>query len=97
VLERRQDACPTEAKNTAHLWATIVARLEAGDSLKTIAADLNLPWVKGIHHTTLITWIRQVGEHLPNAYAPDQVPPVEELDELETFIGQKKDLDLDCR
>jgi transposase-like protein len=54
--------------------------------------------VKGVHHTTLITWIRQVGEHLPNAYEPDQVPQVGELDELETFIGQKKqDLDLDCR
>jgi insertion element IS1 protein InsB len=53
---------------------------------------------KGVHHTTLITWIRQVGEHLPNAYELEQVPQVGELDELETFIGQKKQaLDLDCR
>jgi transposase-like protein len=54
--------------------------------------------VKGVHHTTLITWVKQVGERLPNAYAPDQIPVVGELDELETFIGQKKqNLDLDCR
>lgn len=45
--------------------------------------------VKGVHHTTLITWVKQVGERLSNAYAPDQVPSVGELDELETFIGQK--------
>ncbi|MGI0493514.1 CRISPR-associated endoribonuclease Cas6 [Alkalinema pantanalense CENA528] len=32
------------AKNIAHLWATIVARQETGDSLKAIAADLNLPY-----------------------------------------------------
>jgi insertion element IS1 protein InsB len=54
--------------------------------------------VKGVHHTTLITWVQQVGEHLPNAYAPNKIPEVGELDELETFIGQKKqNLDLDCR
>lgn len=46
--------------------------------------------VKGVHHTTLITWVKQVGERLPNAYVPDQIPVVGELDELETFIGQKK-------
>ncbi len=54
--------------------------------------------VKGVHHTTLITWVRQVGECLPNADDPDQIPEVGELDELETFIGQKKqNLDLDSR
>ena len=52
--------------------------------------------VKGVHHTTLITWVRLVGARLPNAYVPDKIPEVGELDELETFIGQKKqNLDLD--
>ena len=46
--------------------------------------------VKGVHHTTLITWVKRVGERLPNAYDPDSIPEVGELDELETFIGQKK-------
>ncbi|KAM3090090.1 IS1 family transposase [Phormidesmis sp. 146-12] len=45
--------------------------------------------VEGVHHTTLITWVRQVGKCLPDAYTPDKIPEVGELDELETFIGQK--------
>ena len=54
--------------------------------------------VKGIHHTTVINWVRSVGTNLPDAYEPDQIPEVGELDELETFIGQKKqDLVVDCR
>jgi transposase-like protein len=54
--------------------------------------------VKGVHHTTLINWVKQVGKRLPNAYAPDKTPPVGEWDELETFIGKKKqNLALDSR
>ena len=55
--------------------------------------------VKKIHHTTIINWIKQVGELLPNSYSPDRTPQVGELDELETFVGKKKqDLDMDrCR
>lgn len=52
--------------------------------------------VKGVHHTTIMTWIKKVGVLLPDAYAPETVPQVGELDELETFIGKKKpSLDLD--
>ncbi len=46
--------------------------------------------VKGVHHTTVIHWLKQVGEQLPDSYAPEQVPEVGELDELETFVGAKK-------
>ena len=46
--------------------------------------------VKGVHHTTVITWVKQVGKLLPDAYVPETVPEVGELDELETFIGSKK-------
>jgi transposase-like protein len=46
--------------------------------------------VKGVHHTTVIHWLKQVGQHLPDAYAPETVPQVGELDELETFVGAKK-------
>lgn len=43
-----------------------------------------------------MTWIKKVGALLPDAYAPETVPQVGELDELETFIGKKKQsLDLD--
>ncbi len=46
--------------------------------------------VKGVHHTTVISWVKEVGELLPNAYNPDQIPEVGELDELETFVRSKK-------
>jgi hypothetical protein len=46
--------------------------------------------VKGVHHTTIITWVKQVGEMLPDTDAPEQMPEVGELDELETFVGSKK-------
>lgn len=43
-----------------------------------------------MHHTTLITWVKLVGELLPDAYNPQAIPEVGELDELETFVGSKK-------
>lgn len=46
--------------------------------------------ISGVHHTTVITWVEQVGELLPDAYDPDTIPDVGELDELETFVGAKK-------
>ena len=46
--------------------------------------------VKGVHHTTVITWVKEVGELLPDAYEPKEIPQVGELDELETFVGEKK-------
>ena len=46
--------------------------------------------IKGVHHTSIINWVKQVGELLPNAYSPEIVPLVGELDELETFVGSKK-------
>lgn len=46
--------------------------------------------IKKIHHTTIIHWLKQVGELLPNSYSPEIAPEVGDLDELETFVGQKK-------
>ena len=46
--------------------------------------------VKGVHHTTVITWVKQVGELLPDVYNPECIPQVGELDELQTFVGSKK-------
>ena len=45
--------------------------------------------VTGVAHSTVITWLKQVGEYLPDAYEPAQIPQVGELDELETFVGRK--------
>ena len=49
--------------------------------------------VKGISHVTVLNWVKQVGELLPNAYDPQTIPQVGELDELETFVGSKKTSD----
>jgi len=46
--------------------------------------------VIGVAHTTVINWVQQVGALLPDAYDPDDIPQVGELDELETFVGQKR-------
>ena len=46
--------------------------------------------VKGIHHVAIMNWGWAVGELLPNAYDPETIPQVGELDELETFVGSKK-------
>ncbi|NER79766.1 MAG: CRISPR-associated endoribonuclease Cas6 [Leptolyngbya sp. SIO1D8] len=42
--EQRQRTGGNRAQNTAEIWATIVARRELGDSLKDIAADLEMPY-----------------------------------------------------
>ncbi|MBD2772570.1 IS1 family transposase [Iningainema tapete] len=44
----------------------------------------------GVHHTTIIYWVKQIGEQLPNAPQENEIPEVGELDELETFVGSKK-------
>ncbi|WP_390833394.1 IS1 family transposase [Calothrix parietina] len=44
----------------------------------------------GIHHTTIINWVKQIGEKLPEAPPTDKIPSVGELDELETFVRSKK-------
>jgi hypothetical protein len=45
--------------------------------------------IKGVHHTSIINWVKQVGELLLDAYEPDTIPLVGKLDELETFVGKK--------
>ena len=46
--------------------------------------------VTDIHHTTVINWVKQAGKNLPDAYQPEEIPKVGELDELQTFVGSKK-------
>jgi transposase-like protein len=46
--------------------------------------------VKGVHHTTVLYWLKQVGSQLPDAPPLETIPEVGELDELETFVGSKK-------
>ncbi len=46
--------------------------------------------VTGIHHTTIINWVRESGEELPEDDEEDE-PTIAELDELQTYIGRKTD------
>lgn len=54
--------------------------------------------VTDIHHTTILHWVKQVSTILPDAYDPEEVPQVGELDELQTFVKKKEEgMDMDCR
>ena len=39
--------------------------------------------VVGVHQTTIINWVKQIGELLPDSSEPEQISQVGELDELE--------------
>jgi transposase-like protein len=46
--------------------------------------------VKGVHHTTIIYWVKQLGGRLPDTPVQSNIPEVTELDELQTFVRSKK-------
>ena len=46
--------------------------------------------VTEIHHTTVMHWIREAGHQLPDAPASEEIPEVTDLDELQTFVGKKR-------
>ncbi|MEG4032186.1 MULTISPECIES: IS1 family transposase [unclassified Microcoleus] len=45
--------------------------------------------VTGIHHTTIIHWIREAGCQIPDAPQFEEIPEIKDLDELQTFMGNK--------
>ena len=47
--------------------------------------------VIGVSDTAVLEWVKQVGECLPDTYEAEKIPQVGELDELETFVGNKRD------
>lgn len=46
--------------------------------------------LKGVYNTTVMAWVKEVGELHAIAYVREVTPQVGELDELETFVGRKK-------
>ncbi|MDZ8188424.1 MAG: IS1 family transposase [Nostoc sp. ChiSLP02] len=46
--------------------------------------------VKKVHHTTVINWVREMGNTLPNSPEYNEIPEITQVDELETFVGKKK-------
>lgn len=43
---------------------------------------------KGVHHTTIIYWVKQVGEKLPDAPPINEIPEVGELDGQSPQVGE---------
>src|SRR4028119_978566 len=46
--------------------------------------------VKGVHHTTIIHWVKQLGQQLPDAPLVEEIPQVSELDEARNVCRLKK-------
>lgn len=45
--------------------------------------------VKHVHHSTIVHWVKQLGEQLPDAPESSTIPEVGELDALETLVRKK--------
>lgn len=41
------------------------------------------------YHTTIITWVKNIGHDLPKSPNYDEIPEITQIDELETFVGKK--------
>jgi len=46
--------------------------------------------VTQIHHTTVMHWIREAGHQLCDVPESEEIPEVVDLDELQTFVGNKR-------
>jgi IS1 family transposase len=46
--------------------------------------------VTEIHHTTVMHWIRAAGHQMRAAPEAEEIPEVTDLDELQTFVGNKR-------
>ena len=46
--------------------------------------------VTEIDHTTIINWVKEEGESLPDAPPEEEIPEITEIDELQTFVGRKQ-------
>ena len=44
----------------------------------------------GVHNTTIMALVKQVGELLPDYYTPETIPDLGELEKLQTFVKSKK-------
>ncbi len=80
-----------------HICVTCGRQFIKGNSLKTMTDQTAIGMgfraierLKGVHHTTIIHWVKSVGTRLPNANDPESSPEVAELDELETLCRLKK-------
>jgi hypothetical protein len=43
----------------------------------------------GVNHNTVIQWVKQAADSLPDVPQNLEIPEVTQVDELETFVGKK--------
>ncbi len=46
----------------------------------------------GVNHNTVIRWVRKTAYPLPNAPEVSEIPEIAEIDQLQTFVGKKKQI-----
>jgi transposase-like protein len=46
--------------------------------------------VTGVNHNTVINWVKQAADDLPDTPEVQKIPTVAQLDELQTFVQRKK-------
>lgn len=46
--------------------------------------------VTSVDHTTIIGWVKQVGNALTSTPQSEEIPEITQVDELPTFVGKKK-------
>ena len=51
---------------------------------------LGIERVTEIHHTAVMNWIKETWLSLPDTSEESELPEITEIDELQTFIGSKK-------
>lgn len=46
--------------------------------------------VTGVNHNSVIRWVRKSAIALPDAPQIEEIPEITEIDQLQTYVGQKK-------
>ncbi len=46
--------------------------------------------VTGVNHNTVIRWVGKSAITLPDAPQVEEIPEITEIDELQTYVGKKK-------
>uniref|UniRef100_A0A1D9GAK3 Transposase n=1 Tax=Moorena producens (strain JHB) TaxID=1454205 RepID=A0A1D9GAK3_MOOP1 len=48
--------------------------------------------ITGVNHNTVIRWVKKVAIPIPDAPKVLEIPEITEIDELQTFVGKKKQI-----
>lgn len=94
VLNPKNQPYPSEVKQLC--INSVVGYAELNSASPTLKMYLNGMGLRGIervtkiHHTTVINWIKDAKIKLPDAPEESEILEITEIDELQTFIGNKK-------